>query len=55
MICKLKVAFLRKKTISNQGFLAQSDEVLFTFRAHFIEAVMKIEKKSNCPEFKYTP
>jgi hypothetical protein len=51
-------AFLGKTTISNQRLLAQSAQVLFAFRMHFIEAVKKMKKeekqrKINCTEFKY--
>jgi hypothetical protein len=40
----MKEALLGKKTISNQRLLAQSDQVLSTFRVNFIEAVKKMEK-----------
>jgi hypothetical protein len=51
----MKAAFLCKKTISTWRMLAQSDEVLFTLRAHFIEAVMKMEEKNLIVQNLNTP
>jgi hypothetical protein len=44
ILCKMKEGFLGKKATSNQRLLAQSDQVLFTFRANFI-AVKKMGRK----------
>jgi hypothetical protein len=55
ILCKMKEAFLGKKSVSNQRSLAQSDQELASVTVQFIRAVKKmVEGRSfSCTKFKY--
>jgi hypothetical protein len=55
IICKIKEAFLGKKSVSNRRSLAQSEQELALLAVQFIQAVKKmVEGRSfNYTEFKY--